>query len=297
VTTTHTLRVPGAVLHYEVRGSGPLLIVTGAPMAAAEFAPLADALARDHTVVTHDPRGVGSSRKDRPDQDSTPDLRADDLVAVMDALEATSADVFGSSGGAVTGLALASRHPDRVRTLVAHEPPLLELLPDAVEQRAKTRELMEIFRREGPGAAWMKFMINAGFFGPDGPAGPGGPPGDAPAPPQDGPSADDLADSAHFFLHELWHTTTYEPDIAALTFGPPRVVVGLGADSGRLLTYGTSTALAGLLGSPAVEFPGDHGGFMSHTEEFAEVLRSVLASELASDRTTAQGGKNIDATS
>ena len=128
--TVHTIAVPGARLHCEVRGTGPLLLVVGSPMASAEFAPLADALATDHTVVTYDPRGHARSTIDNPDDDATPEQRADDLVALLDALGAESADVFGSSGGAVTGLALVARHPARVRTLVAHEPPLLELLPD-----------------------------------------------------------------------------------------------------------------------------------------------------------------------
>ncbi len=73
--STHTVTVPGARLHYEVRGTGPLLIILGAPMAASEFAPLAHALAGDHTVVTADPRGVAGSAVDDPDQDSTPELR------------------------------------------------------------------------------------------------------------------------------------------------------------------------------------------------------------------------------
>jgi pimeloyl-ACP methyl ester carboxylesterase len=131
--------VPGADLHYEIRGDGPLLLVIGSPMAAAEFAPLADALASDHTVVTYDPRGHGSSAISGPDDDATPDQRADDIAAILDDLGAADADVFGSSGGAVTGLALVSRHAARVRTLVAHEPPLLELLPDAEDQRRAGR--------------------------------------------------------------------------------------------------------------------------------------------------------------
>jgi pimeloyl-ACP methyl ester carboxylesterase len=267
VTTTHTLDVPGARLRYEVRGSGPVLVIAGSPMAAAEFAALAEEMAADHTVITQDPRGVQGSVKDDLTQDSTPDLRADDVIALLDAVGAGSADMFGSSGGAVTGLSLATRYPDRVGTVVAHEPPLLELLPDAVEQRAKTEDLIATFRREGSRAAWTKFMINAGF---------GGPGGEAPAPPPGEPSEQALADSAHFFLHELRHTTRYQPDIAALTFGKPHVVIGIGEESGGLLTYGTSTALAGLLGHPAVEFPGDHGGFMPYPKEFAVVLRKAL---------------------
>jgi pimeloyl-ACP methyl ester carboxylesterase len=267
MTTTHTLAVPGARLHYEVRGAGPLLLLMGAPMAAAAFAPLADALAGDHTVVTHDPRGISGSVLDDPEQDSTPELRADDVAALLDALGAASADVFGSSGGAVTGLALVARHPGRVRTLVAHEPPVLELLPDAAERRAGVEAMIEAFHREGLEAAWKLFMADAGFDDGEGGA-PAAPPGE--------PSAQDIADSARFFAHELRGTTRYRPDVAALTAGPARVVVGIGAGSGGLVTYETSTVLAGLLGVPPVEFPGDHGGFMEQPAEFAAVLRTVL---------------------
>ncbi|WP_046470454.1 alpha/beta fold hydrolase [Allosalinactinospora lopnorensis] len=269
MTTTHTLGVSGGRLYYEVRGTGPLLLVMGSPMNAAAFAPLADALAGDHTVVTHDPRGISGSVLDDPEQDSTPELRADDVAALLGALGAESADVFGSSGGAVTGLALAERHPARVRTLVAHEPPLLELLPDAAEQRAATDDLIATFHRDGLGAAWLKFMANAGF---------GGDAEDAPAPPPGEPSEQDLADGARFFAHELRGTVRYVPDTAALAAGPARVVVGIGAASSHLLTYRTSTALAALLGTPPVEFPGDHGGFLGQPKEFAEALRKVLTS-------------------
>ncbi|MGW7367287.1 alpha/beta fold hydrolase [Streptomyces sp. NPDC054841] len=270
MTTTHILDVPGGRLYYEVRGTGPLLLVLGAPMDATHFVPLADALAGDHTVVTHDPRGIARSVLDDPGQDSTPELRADDVAALLDALGAESADVFGSSGGAVTGLALVARHPARVRTLIAHEPPLLELLPDAAEQRAATEDIIETYHRDGVGAAWMKFMANAGFDV-------GGDDGDAPTPPPGEPSEQDLANSARFFDHELRGTAHYVPDISALASAPAHVVVGIGVDSGGLVTYRTSTALAERLGTPPVEFPGDHGGFLGRPKEFAEALREVLA--------------------
>jgi pimeloyl-ACP methyl ester carboxylesterase len=262
MTTTHTLSVPGARLYYEVRGSGPLLVVMGSPMSAAAFAPLADELAADRTVVTLDPRGISHSVLDDPAQDSTPDLRAGDVAAILDDLGAGSADVFGSSGGAVTGLALVTRHPGRVRTLVAHEPPLLALLPDAQERHAGTERIIDTFHRSGVGAAFAEFMAAAGYAGDD------GPPGE--------PTEQDLADSARFFAHELRGTTRYVPDIAALTAGPARVVVGIGAESGSLVTHRTSTALVGLLGTDPVEFPGEHLGFMSHPEEFADVLRKTV---------------------
>ncbi|MGH3929774.1 MAG: hypothetical protein ACRDTF_07335 [Pseudonocardiaceae bacterium] len=52
---------------------------------------------------------------------------------MLSAVTTAPADVFGSSSGGVTGIALATRHPDQVRTLVAHEPPLVELLPDRAQ--------------------------------------------------------------------------------------------------------------------------------------------------------------------
>jgi pimeloyl-ACP methyl ester carboxylesterase len=238
-------------------------------MGAAMFAPLADALASDHTVVTADPRGISGSTLDDPEQDSTPELRADDVAAILDDLGAGSADVFGSSGGAVTGLALVTRHPTRVGTLIAHEPPLLELLPDAAERRAETDDIVETFHRAGPGAAFMKFMAAAGFDTDDDEG--------APGPPQGEPSAQDLADGARFLGHELQGTTRYLPDIAALRAAPARIVVGIGATSGHLLTYQTSTALAERLGTQPAEFPGDHGGFVGQPAEFADVVRKVLA--------------------
>jgi pimeloyl-ACP methyl ester carboxylesterase len=263
-----SVTVPGARLHCEVRGAGPLLLVIGSPMASADFAPLADALAGDHTVVTYDPRGHANSPIDDPNDDATADQRADDVVAILDDLGAESADVFGSSGGAVTGLALVVRHPGRVRTLVAHEPPLLELLPDAAQQRAATEDIIETFHAAGMHAAWFKFMVNAGFDMTT--------PADMPAEPPE-PTEQDLREAARFFDHELRPTTRYVPDIDALKTNPSRVLIGIGADSGHLLTYRTSVALCDLLSCTPVEFPGDHGGFIGAPTEFADTLRTVLS--------------------
>jgi hypothetical protein len=73
-----TLGVPGALLHYEVRGHGSAVVLVGAPMDARPFTALADLLADDYTVLTTDPRGINRSLVDDPGQDSTPELRADD---------------------------------------------------------------------------------------------------------------------------------------------------------------------------------------------------------------------------
>jgi pimeloyl-ACP methyl ester carboxylesterase len=278
--TTRSLDVPGARLHYEVRGGvefaarrgGALLFVVGSPMGTTDFAGFADALASDRTVVTYDPRGLAGSTIEDPTQDATPDLRADDVVAILDALGAESTDVFGSSGGAVTGLALVTRHPGRVRTLIAHEPPLLELLPDAEAQRSVTEDIIETFHRDGPDAAFVHFMTTAGYDMSDPKLGP--PPGPEPTEEE---LAKHMADMARFFTHELRDTTRYLPDVAALRASSTEVLVGIGVDSGHLLTHRTSTALCGLLGSSPAEFPGDHGGFIAAPDAFADRIREVLA--------------------
>ena len=109
--TTHLLDVPDARLSYERRGSGPLLLMIGSPMDSSGFAPLAGALADRYTVVTYDPRGIANSSREDPTRDVTPDQQADDVHRLLLVLGGGPADVFGSSGGAVVGLALVTGHP------------------------------------------------------------------------------------------------------------------------------------------------------------------------------------------
>ena len=164
--TRHHLDVPGGRVYYEVRGSGPLLLVVGQPMTSGPFAPLADLLAEDHTVVTYDPHGVGQSTVDDPSQDVTPEIEADDLAAIIDAVGGAPADVFGSSGGAVAGLALVVRHPEKVAH--PHRPRAAGLRP-AARRRAHPRRGRRHRGRlpgDGPGAGWGKFVALVMHDGP-----------------------------------------------------------------------------------------------------------------------------------
>lgn len=267
MATERTVETADGRLHYEVRGEGPVMLVLGSPMDARPFTPVAEALADDYTVVTADPRGINRSRLNDPEQDSPPDVRADDVAAILSDLGAASADMLGSSGGATTGLAVVARHPGLLRTLVAHEPPLMALLPNAAEHFKAADENVAVFHRDGLGAAWMRFMVNIGVD-----------PGAAP-PALGEPSEQDIADGAYFFGHVLQGTVTYEPDIEALTNGRTRVIVGVGATTATegMITDVTSKALAGRLGIETTEFPGGHGGFMEDPRAFAEVLKAVLA--------------------
>jgi len=150
--TTHTLEVPGAVLTYDVRKAGssaaPTLLVIGSPMGAGGFVTLAGHFA-DRTVVTYDPRGVERSSKADPTSPSTPEEHADDVHRIIAELDAGPVDVFASSGGAVNALALVASHPEQVRTLIAHEPPLAAILADREGALAACREIHDTYLRLG----------------------------------------------------------------------------------------------------------------------------------------------------
>jgi pimeloyl-ACP methyl ester carboxylesterase len=272
--TAYGLAVPGARLYCEQQGSGPLLLLIGSPMDSTGFAGLAGALSDRYTVVTYDPRGIGNSACADPDQDVTPEQQADDVYRLVMALGGGPVDVFGSSGGAVVGLALVTAHPSQVRTLVAHEPPVIELLPDRAEQRAGMQAIYDAYRTDGPDKAIQMFMAQTGLGG-----GPAGPAADGP---QWQPSPEEIArmraTTGHFLAHLIRPTTDYQPDIAALLAAQARVVVGAGTTSMGQLANRTAVALAAKLGTPVVEFPGDHGGFAAVPKQFGWVLDGVLAS-------------------
>jgi len=274
--TTHTLDVPGARLYYERRGDGPLLLIIGSPMDSSGFTGLAGALADRYTVVTYDPRGIGNSSREDTTADIPPEQQADDVHRLLAVLDGGPAHVFGNSGGAVVGLALVTAHPEAVRTLVAHEPPLIELLPDRVERRADIDDIYQTYLAQGQDAAMRKFMSHLGLAPAAGDEGDGGQAG----PPQWQPSEEELArmraTTDVLFAHLIRSTTGYRPDLAALASASTRIVVGAGAESKGQLANRTAVALAERLGRPVVEFPGDHGGFMFHPQEFAEVLDRIL---------------------
>ncbi|MFI6044950.1 alpha/beta fold hydrolase [Nocardia sp. NPDC051321] len=266
--STHTLDVPGAHLYYELRGSGPLIAMVGAPMAAAAFAPAADLLATDHTVLTMDPRGHRSSVLDDPEQDSTPELRADDLARIITHLGAGPAVVLGSSGGAVTTLALVQAHPELVSTAIAHEPPLNQLLDNHDELRISTADLVATYASGDTLGAWRKFFANANIQMPE------------PMFEQMfGGDRDpiDVASERFWYLHEIEGTGWWQPDLAVLRATPVRLVAGIGAASANQFCDKTTRALAAQLGIEPTMFPGGHTGFVEDPAAFVTRLRAVLS--------------------
>ena len=166
--TTRTLDAPGAKITYDVRQTdspAPALFLIGSPMGAGGFATLASHFP-DRTVVTYDPRGVERSVKADPTSRSTPEQHADDLHRIIDELGGGPVDLFASSGGAVNALALVAAHPEQVRTLVAHEPPLASILPDREGAMALTQAIGDTYQRSGFGPAMAQFITAVSYKGP-----------------------------------------------------------------------------------------------------------------------------------
>jgi pimeloyl-ACP methyl ester carboxylesterase len=282
---TRTLAVPGAQLTYDVRRNpesdeAPLMLI-GSPMGAAGFATLASHFA-DRTVITYDPRGADRSTKGDPTTESTPDQHADDIHAVIEAVGLGPVDLFASSGGAVNALALMARHPDDIRLLVAHEPPLASALADRSAAQAAVQAIASTYQARGFGAGMAHFMAVTGHRGPfsdDFAAQP------APDPQAFGmPAEDDGTRTDVMLFQNIITCTHYQPDWAALVAVTDRIVIAAGEESEGEMANRGAYAVAERLNKQVAVFPSHHGGFLGgeygwggKPDEFATRLRQVLA--------------------
>jgi pimeloyl-ACP methyl ester carboxylesterase len=282
--TTRTLDAPGATLTYDVRSGGsagevPLFLI-GSPMGAAGFGTLAGHFP-DRTLITYDPRGSERSTKDDPTTESTPEQHADDLHRIIQAVGGP-VDMFASSGGAVNALALVAKHPEDVRTLVAHEPPLAAILPDSEHAKAAVYAIRDSYQRNGWGAGMAHFIAIVSHRGEF--------PGDigqqpAPDPAMFGMPTEDDGNRTDVMLGQNIITCThYEPDFGALRAASTRIVVAAGAESEGEMACRGAYAVADRLGTQPEVFPSDHGGFLGgeygqtgDPDAFAAKLREVLA--------------------
>jgi pimeloyl-ACP methyl ester carboxylesterase len=286
-TQTHTLAAPGVDLVYDVRGplpatgGGPALLMIGQPMTADGFGALAGHFT-DRTVVTYDPRGLGRSTRTDGRTDHTPQQQAADLHLLIRALGGGPVDVFASSGGAVTALELVTTHPGDVATLVAHEPPINAVLPDAAAADRARAGFHEAYQAKGTGAGMAAFITMTSWQGEFTDAFFARP---APGPAMFGmPADDDGTRDDPLLSKSSWAITDYRPDAGALTAAPTRIVIAVGEESAGTYTARTARGTAALLGQQAIVFPSHHGGFLGgefgyagKPEEFAAKLREVLA--------------------
>ncbi|MCX0274653.1 alpha/beta hydrolase [Nocardia zapadnayensis] len=284
--STHTLETAGADIVYDVHGPLPIagarppLFMIGQPMEAAGFRALTMYFP-DRTVVTYDPRGIGRSVRKDGRVDHEPEVQAEDVHAVVEALGAGPVEMFASSGGAVTALALVVAHPGDVITLVAHEPPLIPVLPDAAAAERARVAVRDIYESKGFGAGMAAFLAMTswqGEFTDEYFAQPAADPALFGMPAEDDGSRDDplLSDRSRA-------VTSYRPDLTATAAAPTRIVIAVGAETGNTFTGRTAVATAELFGQHVTVFPSHHGGFLDgesgyagQPEEFARRLREVL---------------------
>jgi len=271
---TNTVKVPGATLYYEVKGTGPvLLMIPGGPTDAGMFGDLSDRLSDRYTCVAYDPRGHSRSTLDGAPEDVPVSVHADDAAALLRAVADEPAHVYGNSGGGTIGLELVARHPELVATFVAHEPPVMELLPDADHWRGVFEGISEAYRSDGVFAAMGRF----GAAVED-----GGPKyseemqqADAPAPDPE-MMARMMGNFEFFIAHELRPIGAYVPDIDALSNASTRIVSAAGETSQEQAARRAAIALAERLGIDVTYLPGAHGGWGSDPQEFAERLHEAL---------------------
>ncbi|MEO6021286.1 MAG: alpha/beta hydrolase [Knoellia sp.] len=289
---TQTLELPDVDLVHDVRGplptqdGRPPLLMIGQPMCADGFAALAAELP-DRTVITYDPRGLGRSTTRRDGRDNqTPEDQAADLHALVSHLGAGPVDVFASSGGAVAALMWASTHPADLATVVAHEPPAVWALPDAANAARAFDQARKIYSDRGFGAGMASFIVLSSW------------PGEitdeffaqpAPDPAMFGlPTEDDGSRDDPLLAPRSESVTTTRPDLEALRNGSPRIVCGVGDETGDTITSRATRSVAQALGLGVTMFPGGHGGFASpdspwpgKSVEFGARLSQVLAADPA----------------
>ncbi|MEU9873179.1 alpha/beta hydrolase [Actinomadura sp. NPDC048021] len=272
-TTAGMLRTDGAELYYEVRGTGPMLLISQSGEGdAGRSTDLVDRLVADHTVVTYDRRGLSRSVPDDPAAGVSLAAHADDVHRLLAELSDEPVLMLGCSLGASIGLHLAADHPGQISVLVAHEPVTPRLLP--ADQRARhERELAHIqrvHRRDGLAAT---FAAIAGVLGID-PASPDVEPGLTrhPMTPQ-------RARNFDFFVeHDFTAVINDTLDVAALTGAPTRIVPAFGRTTPRtVFDSRCAFALADLVGTAPREFPGGHNGNTTHPRAYAAALRTALS--------------------
>ncbi|MFG2888588.1 alpha/beta fold hydrolase [Streptomyces sp. NPDC048248] len=274
VPTIGNLRVDGATLHHVVRGRGPLLLlIPGGAGGAASFDGIADDLAAEYTVATYDPRGMSRSTLDDPEAEQRVAEHATDALRILDLLSpGEPARVCGISSGAITALHLLTAHPERVERLVAHEPPVVEVLPDAAEHRALLARVQEAFRTQGLMPATAVFAAGLKKEGDT-----VEPEAARKLPPQAAARAESTMANLPYFVGRIVpRFMSYAPDIHRLQALSDRLVLAGGQDSRGELPYRSAAFLADLLGTELLHFPGGHTGLTTHPVEFAELLRKAL---------------------
>ena len=235
---TSSVHSEGADLVFDTRGAGqPILLIRGAGGYASGYEAFAKILAERYSVITFDRRCNARSSGDRTlPLDMSQQAR--DVLAVLHAAGQTRAMIFGNSSGGVVGLELSSRYPESVSLLMVHEPPLINVLPDAEAWRAYNFDLIKTFEEQGPRPAMMRFAgTMVGITAP---------------PPPGGLGTDE--DRAFLLGKELLRVAHHDVDLAAIRNAGVKTILMRGALSGDAYYARTAPLWLKRLGAPVLRF-------------------------------------------
>jgi pimeloyl-ACP methyl ester carboxylesterase len=267
MTRTGTVQTEGANIVYDYVGNGPLLLtIAGGGGDGSRYAPLANILADEYTVVSYDRRGNSRSTGDTSvDMDMAQSAR--DAAAVIRTMGVEKAYVLGNSGGANIGLKLAEDIPEVITGLVVHEPPLIPILPDAEKWQNYVQKVHEAYVTQGTRAAMMLFVSEIVGFDP---------PTQAPTSSNGAALNSEFSNIEFSMAREYVPFGTYVPDLDAISHNKVAIVTAAGSRSADAYYARTARILAQRLDCRYVEFPGNHFAYRTDTVAFAEVLRQVL---------------------
>jgi len=268
--TQNTLEVPGARLYYETKGSGPiLLLIPGANGDNTIFKPVRQYLSEHYTVVTYDRRGFSKSELIGTQDSDEHRLQTDanDVRRLITHLTDQPALIFGSSSGAIVALQVFILFPNIVHTLIAHEPPALNLLPDAGQWKDHFLEVFDIYRKSGIKDAMKKFTN--GIVS-----------GEEAKMMEDASNTNRgeyaLKNQIYWFEHELRPYPIVNLDIEVLRLHANRLILACGLETKGQFPYLPNVALAKLLQKEVFHLPGGHIGYVFHAAEFARLLMVEL---------------------
>ncbi|MEE1665308.1 alpha/beta hydrolase [Streptomyces sp. WAC07094] len=272
-TFSGTLDVPGGVLHYQVRGTGPLLLISESGEGDADRSgDLIDHLADTYSVATYDRRGLSRSRMDHPERGASLAEHADDVHRLLGVLADAPVRMLGCSLGAVIGLHVAVRHPGEIATLIAHEPVAPRLLPEGERSRHERElaALQDLYRREGLGAALPRIARTLGID----PTHKDAEPDLTPQPINERRTAN----FDYFIRHDFTAVIHDTIDVGAVKDVSARIIPAVGRTTPQdVFDRRCADALSALVGQETAEFPGGHNGNTSHPRAYATRLRQVLA--------------------
>lgn len=264
-----TLDVSGARLYYETEGSGPVLVmVPGANGDNNVFKPVRAFLKHNFTVVTYDRRGFSQSELTGPqDYDRRLETDADDVQSLISHLTKEPAVVFGSSSGAIVALKVLSRYPSSVRAVVAHEPPLVKVLPDSQKWTEFFQSVYDLKAESGIPAAMQKFTSILSNRS------------DAVLMAADSPmkiSEAAIGNVQYWFEHELLQYSGSNPDLDAIKQNADKLILAVGLASENDFPSLPAKELSKALNRPILALPGGHFGYVAEPENFARQLIAGL---------------------